>query len=119
MTYSQEILKELGNLIASHKEDDSLEVLLGRYLYLFKEVLSENPKRGNHVNVLFHIFGHMSDKLKEGEKHHFFHLIERYKATKIELNIITELLKNWAYRFENEYLLSQTYLQPYPEELEN
>jgi uncharacterized protein YbgA (DUF1722 family) len=32
--------------------------------------------------------------------------------------VILELLKNWSFRFEEEYLQSQTLFEPYPRELE-
>jgi len=44
-------------------------------------------------------------------------LTEKYKNGDIELNVILKMLKKFAYRFENNYLLNQRYINPFPEEL--
>ncbi|MCX7916974.1 MAG: YbgA family protein, partial [bacterium] len=60
---------------------------------------------------------YISDKLNTKEKKHFLSLIENYGKKKIQIEVIIELLKSLSYRFENEYLLYQKYLEPYPKEL--
>ncbi len=116
MAYSQKHLKELGNLLANQTKY-SFEELIEKYTIFFREALSVIPKRGNHTNVIFHIYGYFSKKLKEGEKNHFLYLLNLYRKAKINLRPIIEIIKSWAYRFDDQYLLNQTYLNPYPDEL--
>ncbi|MGB9787467.1 MAG: DUF523 and DUF1722 domain-containing protein [Dictyoglomus sp.] len=116
MVYSQKHLKELGNLLANQSKYP-FEELIEKYALLFKEALSTNLKRGNHVNAIFHIYGYFSRKLKAGEKNHFLHLLDLYRRAKINLSPLVEILRSWAYRFDDQYLLNQTYLNPYPNEL--
>jgi uncharacterized protein YbgA (DUF1722 family)/uncharacterized protein YbbK (DUF523 family) len=117
MAFSLKHLKIMGNLIGNYNKEESLEKIKNIYSDLFKEALSIGLKIGNQVNTIIHIFGHFSKRLKKGEKIHFLTLLEKYRNGRIEIKIIREILKNWAYRFEDKYILNQTYLEPYPEEL--
>lgn len=118
MAHSQTKLKAMGRLVAGAKKEN-LEGILEEYKRLFKEALKRRPSIGQHVNTITHIFGHLSRNFKPSEKAHFLKLVEDYKTGRIERKILIEFLKSYAYRFENQYLINQTYLQPYPEELEN
>ena len=58
-----------------------------------------------------------SKNLKSKEVEYFMDLIEQYRAEKVGLITIVSLLKSWALHYELDYLLRQTYLQPFPAEL--
>jgi len=118
MAFSQKHLKIMGNLIGNFNKEKSLEDIKKLYSNLFKDALSSALKRGNQTNVLLHIFGYFSKKLKEGEKSHFLTLIEKYRMGKIEIKILREIIKSWVYRFEDQYIMNQVYLEPYPEDLD-
>ncbi|MEN3044480.1 MAG: DUF523 and DUF1722 domain-containing protein [Candidatus Hydrothermales bacterium] len=115
MTYSQTHLKKMGQIVASNME---VEKKIEEYKKNFYEAFSKRPTLKKHANTLFHIFGHISDKLNKKEKTHLKNLIEKLSKGKIELKVIIELMRNFAYRFENDYLLFQKYLEPYPEDLD-
>ncbi|MEN2995164.1 MAG: DUF523 and DUF1722 domain-containing protein [Thermodesulfovibrio sp.] len=115
MTYSQKALKELGNVVADGKL--SLDQKLSRYKEVFSEALMKKTTNKKHVNTLMHIYGHISKKLNAKERKHFQELLEKYRKNTIELRVLIELIKSFAYRFENDYILIQKYLEPFPEEL--
>jgi uncharacterized protein YbgA (DUF1722 family) len=69
--------------------------------------------------VLLHIFGFFSKELKSDEKKFFLDLIEKYRNGQISLATITNLLKSWVLRFNQEYLFNQTYFEPYPSDLQH
>ncbi|ACN99710.1 photoreactivation-associated protein [Sulfurihydrogenibium azorense Az-Fu1] len=117
MLYSPSNLKQMGRLIANW---DSLgfEKTVQEYESLFKKTFSKNPTINAHINVLQHIYGHFSDLLKTGEKRQFNTLLHKLKNDRIYLTVILEFVRNFVYRFEDEYLASQKYLNPYPEELQ-
>ncbi len=116
MAYNQKELKFLGQLLAGYNKKN-LKEILENYKSHFINAFSRKPKKASHINVLLHIYGYFKDKINEKEKRHFLNLIEKYKEDKIPLNLIIEILKNFALRFENNYLLNQKYLNPFPEEL--
>ncbi|RMH04189.1 MAG: DUF1722 domain-containing protein [Aquificota bacterium] len=113
MAHSQVKLKHLGRLVAQAREEN-LEKTLEEYRLIFMQALSRKPSKGQHANALLHILGHLSKHLNEREKRHFIILIERFKRGKESLHTLLELFKSLAYRFENPYLMSQAYLEPFP-----
>ncbi|MCM8762620.1 MAG: DUF523 and DUF1722 domain-containing protein [Candidatus Omnitrophica bacterium] len=115
MTYSQKYLKELGQLVA--KGDIDIDEKSVIYKKKFYTAFLKRPSPKKHVNTLMHIFGYVSDKLNQKEKEHILNLIENFGKENTQLKVIIEILKGLSYRFENEYLLYQKYLEPYPEEL--
>ncbi|MDW8433731.1 MAG: DUF1722 domain-containing protein [Aquificaceae bacterium] len=116
MSYSQKKLKELGRLVAQAKAE-TLEEALQLYRKLFLQALIKKPSKGQHANAILHIFGHLSRNFNQREKNHFLKLVEDYKGGKIERRTLIEFLRAYSYRFEKDYLTSQTYLYPYPEDL--
>ncbi len=115
MLYSPGNLKKLGNLVAESKD---VNKMLPEYKAFFIKSLAKKPTKGRYVNVILHILGHISENLKQREKEHFLKLLEDYKNDKVNLKVILEILRNWAYRFDNEYLLAQAFLNPYPDALD-
>lgn len=115
MSYNQESLKKLGQIVASSQY--SFQEKLSLYEEYFYRAFQRKTNIRRHINTLQHIFGHFSKKLSSKEKKHFFELLEKLKKGLVDLSTLLELLKSWALRFEKEYLLFQTYLEPYPSEL--
>ncbi len=115
MTYSQKNLKELGKIVADGKMD--LKEKFTHYRNLFYGAFAKKPSRSKHYNTILHIYGYFSKGLNEKEKRHFLNLLEKYKNGTVTLNTVIEILKNFAFRFDDTYLLSQKYLEPFPEDL--
>ncbi|MCX7724374.1 MAG: DUF523 and DUF1722 domain-containing protein [Thermodesulfovibrio sp.] len=115
MTYSQKHLTLLGRIVADGNL--SLSDKIAKYKELFYQAFSRKASHKRHINTLMHIFGHISKKITKREKNHFQELLEKYRKNTIELRVLLELIKNFAYRFEDEYILIQKYLEPFPEDL--
>jgi uncharacterized protein YbgA (DUF1722 family)/uncharacterized protein YbbK (DUF523 family) len=115
MTYSQKNLKELGKTVADGRM--SLKEKLSNYKNLFYQAFMRKPSPRRHVNTLNHLAGHISKQLSQKEKRHLFNLIDKYSKGLVEIRVILELLRNLSFRFENQYILIQKYLDPFPEEL--
>lgn len=116
MAYSQSSLKKLGQILASYNKKN-LKEIKEIYKENFYKAFSRKINQKANINVLLHICGYFKDKIKEKERKHFLNLIEKYKRNEIPLILLTEILRNFALRFENAYLLKQKYLNPFPEEL--
>ncbi|WP_028400268.1 YbgA family protein [Ectobacillus panaciterrae] len=116
MAYNQTKLKEIGRIVANHQKLPIREVFAAYEQGLY-EILNRTARYTSHINVCQHIFGYFKDKLKKEEKEHFLSLLNKYVEKKIPLSSILALLRSWTIRFEEEYLLRQTYFEPYPEEL--
>lgn len=113
MAYNQVKQKELGRIIANHTKDNIFE----NYEKTLYELLKRTPRYTSNINVCQHIFGYFKDKLNKQEKEYFLTLLKKYAEKKIPLSSLLVVLKSWVLRFEEHYLLRQTYFEPYPEAL--
>jgi len=116
MVYHPSLQKKLGNIVANH-ENNSLQQILAEYETELYRLFEKLPKYTSNINVSQHIFGYFSKQLSSKEKQFFMTMIEKYQNKKVPLSSVVSLLKSWAIRFENDYLLKQSYFEPYPEKL--
>ncbi|MEO0091054.1 MAG: DUF523 and DUF1722 domain-containing protein [candidate division WOR-3 bacterium] len=115
MTYSQKHLNQLGQIVADGKLN--LQEKIKQYKEIFYQAFQRKPSKGREINTLRHIIGHLSSQLNKNERKHLENLLNKYEKGFLELRVILELIRNFAYRFDTKYLLLQRYLNPYPEEL--
>ncbi len=116
LTYNQRMLKELEKLIA--REDIPLEEKVKLYREMFYRSLLRRPASKRHLNTILHIVGQFSSRLDKREKGRLYRLIEKFEKGQIPLKPILEFIKSLAYRLEEDYVLIQRYIEPYPEELD-
>lgn len=117
-TYSQDITTKLGVLIAKQNEYE-FNTLIKDYGELLSELLKGNQKFRRCLHIFEKAYGYFNDNLNDEEKKFFRDTLEEYKNGKQAKKSIITLLKSYAIRFNDEYLLKQTILNPYPEELLN
>ncbi|MGE5238870.1 MAG: YbgA family protein [Chloroflexota bacterium] len=116
MAYSQRKLNDMGRLIANH-EHLPVDEVVERYQVLLQDLFQRKASHRSHINILMHALGYFSEKLSRGEKRHFLDLLDKYGNKWIPLTVPLEVMRNYIYRFGNEYLAGQKYFNPYPEEL--
>lgn len=116
MAYSQAELSKLG-AIAANKENKPFKELISEYETHLCRALSTPPKYTSTINVLMHALGHFSDQLSSREKALFFDWIQKYREGKTSLCPALNIIRSWIVRFEDEYLMHQTFFEPYPEGL--
>ncbi|MDT8859920.1 DUF523 and DUF1722 domain-containing protein [Alkalihalobacillus sp. MEB130] len=113
MAYHQENVKRLGRIVANHAHL-AIEKVIQQYENALHDLFHTPAKVTSHINVCQHVFGYFSDQLSKAEKQHFDEMLEQYRNQKIPLSSVLAILHSWCHRFENEYLLKQTYFEPYP-----
>jgi uncharacterized protein YbgA (DUF1722 family)/uncharacterized protein YbbK (DUF523 family) len=116
MAYNQNKMKELGKITANHEHLKSEEVI-NQYETHMLRLLKTMPRFTSRINMLQHAFGFISDKLGSEEKKFFLNSIEEYRDERIPLSVLIKLLNSYALRFKQDYLLRQTFLNPFPLEL--
>ncbi|MDG6221467.1 MAG: DUF1722 domain-containing protein [Candidatus Thermoplasmatota archaeon] len=114
MSYNQSDMREMGKTLG---ELGGGEKAMDEYEKRLREILLKKPSHKTKINVLMHGLGYFKNSLSSGEKKHFLDLLEAYREERIPLVALTEMLKSWALREGQEYLLGQTFMQPYPEKL--
>lgn len=117
MAYSQPGLRKLGNIVAKGGKAASAELLFAEYSEAFTDALAKPARPGSAVNVLQHMMGHFSKDLTPGERAFFLDTLEDYLRGGAPLSVPLGVLKSWAIRFDDKYILGQFLLCPYPESL--
>ncbi|EDM27131.1 hypothetical protein LNTAR_15717 [Lentisphaera araneosa HTCC2155] len=110
MAHSHEAVNELGNYIA-HKGDLSIEVMAESYLSRFMDFMSKPPKRLQHANVLYHLLGYFKKDIDAFDKEDTVKMIEQYRKGYIPLVVPITRISHYTQKYEQEYLMDQSYLE--------
>lgn len=116
MAYNQAELHKLG-AVAANKDNKPFKELISEYEKHLYNALSTPPKYTSSINVLMHALGHFSDQLSSREKNLFFDWIQKYREGKTSLCPAINTIRSWIVRFEDQYLMQQSFFEPYPEGL--
>ena len=114
--YSQTELRAMGRIVAQPKGRPLQETITEYQSHLWK-ALQRPPRRGANENVLTKAAGYFTSKLSKNEKTFFLDAVAKYRAGKFPLSTPLNVLKAWIIRFNEEYLMQQTFFEPYPEAL--
>ncbi|MCF7912581.1 MAG: DUF1722 domain-containing protein [Candidatus Cloacimonetes bacterium] len=116
MSYSHKKMQNLGHLLANHHQEN-YDVIYHNYEKGLLELLTLSPSIARRINVLSHMFGYFSKELNAPGKQYFLNILEEYRRGAMPFIVPIELIRNWAIRFNSEYILKQSILLPYPKEL--
>ena len=116
MAYNQKELRILGAIVANHTKNKP-EQVFADYAEHFKKVFDKPAKYTANINVLMHAFGYFSGQLSSAEKRYFLNLFEEYRREQIPLSVPLRLLHSQVIRFNEKYLMQQTFFEPYPMDL--
>ncbi len=114
--YNQTELRILGKL-AANQEHKAFDEIIKNYETQLYNALARTPSAGANINVMSKIMGYFSHQLSKDEKLFFLSSVDKYRAGRLPLSACMSVLKAWIVRFNQEYLSSQTLLEPYPEQL--
>lgn len=117
MAYSQAELKKMGKIVANPEKKPFEELALEYQSHLFRAFSGGAPRYTSKINVLMHALGHFSKELSEREKAFFLDWLQRYRAGHVPFCPALNIIRAWIVRFGDEYLMRQTFFDPYPESL--
>ena len=108
--------RKLGPLIANVNREN-----LGRvaddYRLRMMTCLKARASRKRHANVLMHVMGYLKNKIDGDDKKELIEVMDSYRHGKVPLIVPVTLMRHHLRRFPDEYISSQYYMAPYPEEL--
>ncbi|MCX8012775.1 MAG: DUF523 and DUF1722 domain-containing protein [Rectinema sp.] len=113
LLHNQKELRLLGSIVANHDQRPLSEVYLV-YEQGLRRALARPPRYTSLINVIQHAFGGFSDSLSKDERALFSNLLEQYRDERIPASVLLQLVKSWAVRFGESYLLRQVLFEPYP-----
>lgn len=116
LAHSERHLRKLGRLTADLK-GRSIRAVAETYGTFFMEALACQASRRQHVNVLQHLAGFLSDDLDGSERRELLETIQDYRKELTPLIVPLTLIRHYVAKFSITYLKGQTYLEPSPKEL--
>jgi uncharacterized protein YbgA (DUF1722 family)/uncharacterized protein YbbK (DUF523 family) len=106
--------RELGRWVAeAGRRRDAIE----EYGTAYMDVLRHRATRSRHRNVLQHLIGHLKKMLDGDDRQELVEVIESYGSGEVPLVVPLTLLRHHFRRHGTEWVMAQTYLDPYPSEL--
>jgi uncharacterized protein YbgA (DUF1722 family) len=116
MAYSQKQLKTLGRLVANTEKKPAKDVI-GEYRTGLEAALTGAPRFTSCINVLMHAMGYFSKELTSREKAFFLDALQDFREERTPLSVPVGIMKSYMVRFEEPYLMQQTFFNPYPDSL--
>ncbi|NRZ40538.1 uncharacterized protein YbgA (DUF1722 family) [Clostridium beijerinckii] len=116
MVNSQKYTKILGRITANG-ENNNIKSTMAEYEKNLNLAFEKLPKYTNNINVLMHAMGYFSKYITNEETQLLLDSLEKYKMKKLTIMSPMLLVKSYVVRFNIDYLLEQTYFNPYPEDL--
>lgn len=116
MSLSPTLLKKMWQILANNEKMD-LNKVLEDYSVIFYEIFHKRIRKWWNINSISHYFWYFSKNLNGNQKNHFLELLKKYKEWKTHFMVLIEILRNFAYEYDSDYLIKQSLLNPYPEEL--
>ncbi len=116
MAYNQSLMTKMGK-IAANKDKESIEIVKKNYFKSLLILLSKKSRYPTNINTQMHVMGYFKKFLTSKEKKHFLDTLELYRNKKEPISAVNSILFSWIVRFENEYLINQSFFNPFPKEL--
>lgn len=116
LAHSEKIYRQLGPMLGDLRSEP-LATIADRYIHQFMEAMTQRVSRGSHVNAMQHLMGYLRDVLEDEERKVLLEQIDAYHRGEVPLVVPMTLLRMAQRREPIDYLSSQHYLSPYPDDL--
>lgn len=116
MAHNVSIYREMGRLVAQAGKEETGE-FLDKYSKLYMHAFNTKATKKKHANVLFHLIGHLKKVIDPDLQKDLVRQIDYYRNGQVPLIVPITLIRHHLVNRNAEWLKSQTYLNPYPEEL--
>jgi len=114
--YNQKETKALGRIVANRKSKP-FDKVIGDYRQRLFEALKWPPRCGSNLNVMMNTMRYFSNELSKEEKAFFLDSLQKYKNGILPFSVNISILRLWIEKYKEDYLLKQTFFEPYPQEL--
>ncbi len=116
MAFNEKKMREMGRLLAEQKQW-GFSQLADEYHKQLNAAFQTEVRPAKMINVLMHIMGFFKSQLSTEEKEFFLDSLEKYRGGQLPLSVPLNILKSWALKYGEDYLLSQYVFTPFPDEL--
>lgn len=116
MSHDQNIMRELGNLVANHQHEN-INHICEDYVATMMKLLKKIATPKNHVNTLKHLQGYLKSHIDAQDKEELEQINEQYRQGLLPLIVPITILRHHFRRHPVEYINDSYYLNPHPKEL--
>tara|TARA_B100000676_G_scaffold62569_1_gene61929 strand:- start:3043 stop:3987 length:945 start_codon:yes stop_codon:yes gene_type:complete len=116
MSYNQTLMTKMGK-IAANDNNLKIEEVKDQYYKDLLLLFLKKSRYKTNINTHMHVMGYFKKELTSKEKKMFLNKLDLYRNKKIPISGINNMLLSWIIRFENDYLINQSFFNPFPEEL--
>lgn len=116
LSHSQSHYEGMGRLVSQADRYRPKELVV-KYGNLFMKTLALKSTARKHVNVLHHLVGSFTSRLKAHEKAELLGVIDDYHRGLTPLIVPLTLIKHYVRVFDVDSIRDQVYLNPHPKEL--
>ena len=116
MAHNQAAYRRLGQMVAQAGKGNVMQVATD-YEDGLMTAMKRQATRKSHTNVLQHIQGYFSKQLSDEDRAEMTRLIEEFRQGLVPLVAPLTLIRHHLRHHPNEWVMQQTYLEPYPPEL--
>ena len=113
---NREALRAAGRIVANTAALQ-LPAVIDAYEKELARALARPARDRSNVKVLQHAVGYFSPDLTAPEERLFLEALDDYRTGRVALTVPLTLIQFWIARFEQPYLVTQTFFQPYPNAL--
>ncbi|HIE0649254.1 TPA: YbgA family protein [Serratia marcescens] len=117
LAHHQAGYREIGPFVATLHEWEDLDAFFAVYRDKLMTILKKPASRKNHTNVLMHIQGYFRNQLTMRQRGELREVILNYRAGLLPILAPMTLLKHYLAEYQDAYLLTQNYFDPYPQAL--
>ncbi len=114
--FDQQGVDDLGRIVARQKKYSESE-LQRKYLQKLIDCFSGRLTRGKWKNVILHGFGHITEEISDEDRREFLQMVEEFRQGRNNYHEMQSWLLNRAEKLNNDYLLKQKFLEPFPHDL--
>jgi len=115
MSHHVQSYKELGKLLG--RADIELQEQADEYIAGLMTALKILSNRRSHTNTLMHLQGYFKRYLNKTQKQELVDNINQYREGILPLLVPLTLINHYLREFTEDYISSQVYLSPYPDDL--
>lgn len=112
LAHSKNAFNELKKIIEKKESDLFVDYKKG-----LEKLFLNPPNYKSWIEVVKKAFDRFASKLSEEERSFFLENVEEYKNEKIPFSVLVKLISAEAIRFNDQFLLGQTFLHPFPLDL--
>ncbi len=116
MAHHPESYRSIGKLVAKIADYD-IEEFVETYRLALMQALAHRASRKNNTNVFMHLQGYFKRALNKAEKAELAQVIHDYRVGLLPLMAPMTLIRHYLMTFPDNYLSTQKFLQPHPQEL--